>query len=90
MSEFASNEDFYSFIGLLAKRLSAEGFQQHGQKLHFLIHEVAWTTSAELFGELGSVLIAVQREAEPHLPVDVSEAIARSLATIRRIWPDLG
>jgi hypothetical protein len=89
VTDFASSDEFYSFVDLLAQRLSEEGLPEQGRKIHFLLHEVAWTTSSELIGELGAVLLAVQREAEPHLPADVLEALARSLRAVRRVWPEL-
>ena len=89
MEQFSGTDDFYAFVDLLGTRLSEEGLAEHSRELHVLIHEVAWTTGSELLGELGAELKRIQELHEPHLPADVSEAIARSLGFVRQYWPDL-
>lgn len=89
MEQFSGTDDFYAYMDLLGARLSAEGLPDHARKLHTLIHDVAWTTGSELLGELGVELKRIQDLHDPHLPSDLSEAIARSLHFVRKYWPEL-
>jgi len=49
---YKSNAEFYQHLDALTASLTESGFSEAGQKIAFLIHKVAWTTSSELFGEL--------------------------------------
>ena len=53
-----SYEPFERFI----VSLCAEGFAKDADRLHYLIHKVAWTTGSELVGELGQEIIKLRRE----------------------------
>jgi len=45
----------------LISMLRAEGHVQVAQRLHYLLHEIAWTTGSELMGELGLAIVKFQR-----------------------------
>ncbi len=68
-------DDFYAFNNLVGERLAAAGVSQDEQRLHYLVHTVAWTTGSELLGELGLELKRIQDLPDSHLPADLSAAI---------------
>jgi len=76
--QFASNDEFYTFVDRIAERLRLHGFTSDAERLHTLIHKVAWTTSTELFGELRIALRQTQEEGtlrDKALAYDISLAI---------------
>jgi hypothetical protein len=64
---FANNTEFYAFIDTIAQRLRGTDRPDDAERLHTLIHNVAWTTSSELFGELR---IALRDIREDHQTLD--------------------
>jgi hypothetical protein len=64
---FANNTEFYAFIDTIAQRLRGTDRPDVAERLHTLIHKVAWTTSSELFGELR---IALRDIREDHQALD--------------------
>lgn len=75
--QFASNDEFYAFIDAITERLRKAGFAPDAERLHTLIHKVAWTTSTELFGELR---IALRQTREDRMSMDDSLASDIALA----------
>ena len=75
MDQFSGTDDFYAFIDLLGERLAAAGLSQDEQRLHCLVHKVAWTTGSKLLGELGLELNRIRDLHDSHLPADLSAAI---------------
>jgi hypothetical protein len=80
MQEFRSNDEFWSHIDRLSEALCNSGFVEDGKKLHLLLHEVAWTTSTELFGELKLAFIDILKKGSS-LPQEIQDDIKESLAT---------
>jgi hypothetical protein len=50
----------YECFDELIRRLRAEGHVAPADKLHRLLHEVAWTTGSELIGELRLAILTFQ------------------------------
>jgi hypothetical protein len=76
--QFASNDEFYAFVDTIAERLRTCRFTSDAERLHTLIHKVAWTTSTELFGELRIALQQTQEQCtlpDETLAADVTLAI---------------
>ncbi len=68
--------------------LRAEGLCDFTAKLHTLLHETAWTTSPELFGELGLAILDFEGTL-----CDVSSGLRGIFdpctKLVRRFWPDI-
>jgi hypothetical protein len=76
--EFTSNAEFYEFVDTIAGRLRRCDRFADAERLHALIHKVAWTTSTELFGELRIALQQMQdknKPADADLASDIADAI---------------
>ena len=67
-------------------QLRAAGHASTADKLHIVLHRVAWTTGSELLGELGAELLRFQQSTPSASPA-VQESVSRSLAMVRRVWP---
>lgn len=72
----------------LSSMLHAEGHDQLGQRLHMLVHEVAWTTSSELMGELGVEILTFRRTAKDLSP-DLQKLLCRCMDVVKQVWPDI-
>jgi len=72
----------------LADDLKASGFVAHGERLEGVINGV-WTTSSELIGELGAVVVAVRKECHP-LDARQKALIKACLREVRKAWPGFG
>jgi hypothetical protein len=76
--KFASNNEFYAFIDAITAKLRKDGFTSDAERLHELIHRIAWTTSTELFGELRIALRQTLKEHSglaSHISSDIRHAI---------------
>ena len=89
MAEFATNEELYAFVDALGGRLRGGELALYGERLHFLLHKVSWTTSSELLAELGGVLDAAARKAGPDTPSESRADVQKCLAAIRSAWPGI-
>ncbi len=81
MRSYASNQDFYKHIDEVVADLRSIGFESHARKIQFILHETAWTTTSELFGELRDEfdeLLASPRQ----LPIPLREALMHLTSTI--------
>jgi hypothetical protein len=81
--KFASNDEFYAFIDAITEKLRKAGFASDAERLHELIHKIAWTTSSELFGELRIALKTIRKE-RAGLPSDLSSDIRYALKVINK------
>jgi hypothetical protein len=79
-----SHSDFDELISMLR----AEGHDQVAQRLHMLLHEVAWTSSSELMGELGLEIAAFRRSTR-NLSPELEKLICRCLDVVKKVWPDI-
>ena len=65
-----------------------QGYDQISQRLHVLLHEVAWTTSSELMGELGPEILIFQRSPQSLSP-ELQELLCRCMDVVKQVWPKL-
>jgi hypothetical protein len=72
----------------LLSALGTEGYDQISQRLHVLLHEVAWTTSSELMGELGLEILIFQRSPQSLSP-ELQELLCRCMDVVKQVWPDI-
>ena len=77
----------YARFEQLISRLRAEGFDDTAAGLDCLLHKVAWTTGAELLGELGKELLAFQKK-QPNVTGELRQLLDSCVGDVKRIWPD--
>lgn len=61
----ASEPVSYECFDELTASLRNDGLSKEADRLHVLLHEVAWTTGSELLGELGQELKRIELEGSP-------------------------
>lgn len=83
---FNSNEEFYAHIDSLIAQLRELNLAAPAQELHTILHEVAWTTSSELFGELKLVLVRIKEKHRGQLPREVEQDITACVRVIDVAW----
>jgi len=79
-----SSEPFHSLVG----ELRNSGFIAHSTRLQEVLDGV-WTTSTELWGELGSVVLAIRKECRP-MTSGQKKLIRECLKEVRKAWPGFG
>ena len=84
MPASVSSEPFYA----LAEALKVSGFTNHSTRLENVLHGT-WTTSSELIGELGVVVIAIRKECRP-LTSNQKALVKECMKQVRRAWPGFG
>lgn len=84
----ASDAISYDCFEELIARLRCDGLSTEAERLHVLLHEVAWTTGSELLGELGQQLKEIEQVGSPKLSGDTGEKIAECFRMVFRVWPD--
>ncbi|MEW6403963.1 MAG: hypothetical protein AB1649_19385 [Chloroflexota bacterium] len=72
----------------LITMLRSEGHDQVAQRLHMLLHEMAWTTGSELTGELGLEIVKFQRSALKVSPA-LQELLADCMNRVKKVWPNI-
>ena len=72
----------------LAAALKVSGFTNHSTRLEDVLNG-AWTTSSELIGELGVVVITIRKECRP-LTSDQKALVKECMRQVRRAWPGFG
>ena len=73
---------------LLAASLKRSGFTAQGERLEGVLDGV-WTTSSELIGEAGIVVLDIRRDCAP-LSAEHKELVKRCLREVRKAWPGFG
>jgi hypothetical protein len=72
----------------LAAALRQGGFATHGDRLESVLNGT-WTTSSELIGELGVVVIAIRKDCKP-LTSYQKTLLKECLRQVRGVWPGFG
>lgn len=72
----------------LAVELRDNGFVDHSERLQGVLDGV-WTTSTEMLGELGTVVLAIRKECRP-LPPRLKQRTQECLREVRKAWPGFG
>jgi hypothetical protein len=74
MREYSSNQKFYDHIDEIVEELRSCEHSKAADKIHFLLHCVAWTSASELFEELRSEFVALH-ESNMRLPEDIQKTL---------------
>jgi hypothetical protein len=78
----------YECFDDLIAQLRAAGHVSTADKLHFMLHRVAWTTGSELLGELGAELLRFQQTAQP-VSAELDQSLRQSMEIVRKVWPKI-
>lgn len=89
LPDFESNDEFYDFVRQFSDKLREAGLEFESKKIRHRLDEVAWTSSSELFGELGGLFLQLERNAEASFPAALQSDLQRCLGAVREVWPDL-
>jgi hypothetical protein len=79
-----SSEPFHA----LSEALKDGGFRAQGERLDDVLNGT-WTTSTELIGELGLVVVEIRRKCAP-LNATQKALVKRCLHEVRKAWPGFG
>jgi hypothetical protein len=82
--KLARGADFPAVIDHLGDRLRSHRFKEEADRLHNLVHHMAWTTSTELYQELLTELKKIRKERSD-LPADIAVEIRRLIKSINQI-----
>jgi hypothetical protein len=78
---------YVPFDELIAS-LRSDGLNSDADRLHFMIHKVAWTTGSELIGELGQVMKDVARTHGDSFSDGTRARMETAFEMVSRVWPD--
>lgn len=84
MPASVSSEPFHA----LAAALKVTGFTNYSIRLENVLNGT-WTTSSELIGELGVVVIAIRNECRP-LTSNQKALVKECMKQVRKAWPGFG
>ena len=82
--KLAGPDEFPAVIDSLRDKLRSHGFTGAADRLHNLVHEMVWTTSNELYGELRLALQEIRKERRD-LPSDITAELPRLIKSIDHI-----
>ncbi len=82
---FKSNDDFWEFVQVLASHLRELGFTEADQELCRLLSS-AWTTSSELFGEIGLASKKIIERDRSRLPPCLKEDLETCQAVCKSVF----
>ena len=68
--------------------LRVDGLNTEADRLHYIIHKVAWTTGSELIGELGQEMKKLEQEHGSDLSTSTGAKVEAAFEMVRRVWPD--
>jgi len=85
---FRSNQDFYDYVDGTVAEMRRAGLIGEAEQLDNLLHKVAWTTSSELFGEIGLSILRILEL--PSVSPAIRSRLQQCMAGVRVVWPDMG
>ena len=74
-TRFEALDEFYKAVDALSERLAAEQHDDEARRLRSLMHEIAWTTSSELLGELMLAFKKMKGRYSPELTREINECL---------------
>jgi hypothetical protein len=78
---------YVPFEELIAS-LRDDGLRNEAGRIHYLLHEVAWTTGSELLGELGQEMKKLEQERGVGFSAGTRDKIDAAFEMVSRVWPD--
>lgn len=87
--KLASSDEFPAVIDAIRDKLRSHGLTGEADRIHTLVHQMAWTTSNELYEELSLALGKIRKERRD-LPTDIAVEIRRIIkaSTISAVGDD--
>ena len=87
MSADQTTTDGYDCFRQLIQHLRDEHFDQPAQHLDFMFRHVAWTSSSELIGELGTAIREFQHSTAQQSR-SLRSLLDECMQAVLRVWPD--
>ena len=84
MQNLARPEEFPAVVDALSEKLRSHGFNAEADRLHAWVHEIAWTTSHEFYGEV-KLALQKMREDRTDLPPEIAAEVRRIIKSIDKI-----
>ena len=85
MKSYSSNQDFYDHIDEVVEILRTTTLSKSAEKIHHLLHKVAWTTTSELFGELRNEFNSILK-VKSDISNEIRKVIKHFVTTIDIAW----
>ena len=85
MKRYSSNQDFYDHIDEVVEILRSTKHAKSAEKIHYLIHKVAWTTASELFGELRNEFETLLA-SKTNFPGNLRDILKHFIKTLDDAW----
>ncbi len=82
--QLAGPVEFPAAVDALRDKLRSKGFGTESDRLHSLLHEMVWTTSNELYGELRLALNEIRKQRRD-FPTHIAVGIRRLIKSIDRL-----
>jgi len=73
----------------LIYNLKEQGFNEPADNLNELLHQIAWTSSSEMLGELGLEILRTEKKYKNRLDPKTSKAVKSCLRVVRKVWPSI-
>ena len=83
MRKYNSNQDFYNHIDEFVDQLVHPNCIGFAKKIHHRLHDVAWTTSSELFGELKKIFEELL-DTQPTISEEMRNDLEYFISTINK------
>jgi len=74
-SKYQTLDDFYQGVDNLITALNERAYYDEAGKLNSLVHEMSWTTSSELIGEVGLALKAMRGKYSKEISEEIRECL---------------
>ena len=85
MRSYESNQQFYDHIDEVVASLRSAGQVDIANRIDYLLHKVAWTTTTELFGELRERFEQALNSPKP-LPSAIEVELKGFITKINHAW----
>jgi hypothetical protein len=82
-SGFESNKDLFDFVTAMSSHLLELGFEEAHLELSQIL-STAWTTSSEVFGELGLASKRIMRKDGKRLPPCLKEDLKKCPSSLQK------
>jgi len=74
-SKYKTLDDFYQGVDNLINALNERAYHDEAGKLTSLVHEMSWTTSSELIGEVSLALNSMRGKYSKEISEEINECL---------------
>ncbi len=84
------NDDLMKTVEGAIRSLDECGCADEAARLRELVHETAWSSSSEMIGDIGLVILAIRDSAADRLSDEAASLLERCMEMVRRVWSEIG